>query len=149
MEDFILFNEHFVYVPETGKLLWKKNLKEAGYNKYSGNNKYRNVFFLKRNYASHRIIWLLVYGEWPKLDIDHINGNGFDNRIENLREVSVRENSQNRKVHRNGKLVGCSYRKDCKKWQALCYVNGKLKHLGYYDTEQQAHNAYMFYLKNV
>jgi len=43
----------------------------------------------------HRLVWVLVYGRFPK-QIDHINGNPKDNRIENLREVNQSENDMNR-----------------------------------------------------
>ena len=52
----------------------------------------------RRNEISlHHIAWALVFGRFPK-QIDHINGNKTDNRIENLREVSQSENNQN-KLH--------------------------------------------------
>ena len=43
----------------------------------------------------HRLVWALVYGKFPK-QIDHINGNPKDNRVENLREVTPSENDMNR-----------------------------------------------------
>ena len=43
----------------------------------------------------HHLVWALVYGSWPK-QIDHVNGDPRDNRIENLREVSRSENDMNR-----------------------------------------------------
>lgn len=50
----------------------------------------------KRNEISmHRIVWVLCYGRFPKV-IDHVNGDEKDNRLENLREVTQRENLANR-----------------------------------------------------
>ena len=43
----------------------------------------------------HRAIWVWHYGCFPMMEIDHINGNKADNRIENLREVSDHENKLN------------------------------------------------------
>ena len=44
----------------------------------------------------HRVVWAWHHGRLPTMQIDHINGNGFDNRIGNLREVSQSENNMNR-----------------------------------------------------
>jgi hypothetical protein len=56
---------------------------------------YRRIGIDGRIYQAHRLAWLYVYGEWPKHCIDHINGNKADNRIENLRDVTVETNTQN------------------------------------------------------
>lgn len=96
-----------------------------------------------KQYAAHRLVWLYIYGEFPQGQIDHINGIRDDNRIENLRAVTSRQNSQNRKCHREGKLVGATYRKSSKKWQAQIRIKGKKKNLGLYETQQAAHEAYL------
>lgn len=75
--------------------------------------------------------------------VDHINGNSLDNRKSNLRIVTNRENGQNKKIHRSGKLVGCSYHKRRKKWEAQIRVDKNRKSLGYFKTEHEAHQAYM------
>jgi len=104
---------------------------------------YARVRILSKPYYYHRICWLLVHGSIAGgLDIDHIDGDTLNNKLTNLRLVTHRENSQNMKCHRNGKLVGCRWHKRNKKWQARIQINGKPKHLGYYDTEQEAHAAY-------
>lgn len=110
---------------------------------------YRQITINKKRYLAHRLAWLYVYGEWSKGQIDHINGIRDDNRIENLRVVTPRENNQNQKCHRDGKLVGATYSKSSKKWQAAIRVKGKLKHLGCYNTELEAHEAYLKFLNNL
>ena len=97
-------------------------------------------------------IWMhhLVIGKPTKgMMIDHIDGNGLNNQRSNLRIVTNRQNLQNMKNHRNGKLSGCYYNKNNNKWQAQIRINGKIKYLGYYNTEQEAHDAYLKALKYI
>lgn len=68
---------------------------------------------------------------------DHINKIKTDNRVDNLRIVNVSENAFNR----NPK--GCYFHKKYKKWCATIKANGKQIHLGSYDTEEEARNAYL------
>ena len=79
--------------------------------------------------------------------IDHIDGDTMNNNLDNLRVVSHRENSQNAKRHRKGKLVG-AYLKESTKyklkkpWSSQIYINGKIKRLGYFATEREASDRY-------
>ena len=77
---------------------------------------------------------------------DHINGCKTDNRLENLRVVTIRENNHNKECHRNGKSVGATCEKArahlARPWRAQIRVNSKQKHLGYFKTEFEAHQAY-------
>lgn len=81
------------------------------------------------------------------LVIDHINGNGLDNRRENLRFVTNRHNSQNTVARRLGKTtsryVGVNWMKSKNKWRAEAMVNGKRRHLGLFLTEELAASAYL------
>ena len=94
-------------------------------------------------YSAHRLAWLYVYGEWPKNQIDHINGNKNDNMISNLRDVTHSENQRNQYKHRLGKLHGCHYCKREEKWVSEIRINNKTKHIGYFNTELDAHNAHI------
>jgi hypothetical protein len=128
------------YEPETGKLFWKArpasffahsfnrwggiktaetnaliwNRKYAGKEAFTANSRgYRTGRMFDWQYFAHRVIWAIVYGEWPVvgMDIDHINGDKSDNRIANLRCVSHQENGQNAKRPNNNTSgrIGVSY----------------------------------------
>lgn len=85
-------------------------------------------------------------------EIDHRDGNGLNNQRSNLRIATRRKNQQDRQRHRKGKLSGASFIKIKYKnkvysyWQAHIRINGKRKSLGYFKTEQEAHEAYMQFL---
>lgn len=92
----------------------------------------------------HTIVWILTNGtiEDDEAVLDHTNGDKLDNRVESLRLTTQRENCQNQVSHRNGRLRGCCLHKQRNRWQAGIVINGKQMHLGYYKTEQEAHQIY-------
>ena len=73
---------------------------------------------------AHRLAWLLHHGEWPKGDIDHINRNRSDNRIENLRDVSRSANLLN---HDTPLLKGIFWDSARDKWRVRTGRNGTMK----------------------
>lgn len=97
-----------------------------------------------RRYQVHRLVWLYVFGEWPKRFLDHINGNRADNRLCNLRSVDGYQNACNRGVQRDNTsgFKGVSWHKKSKKWRATISVRGKYIHLGVFPTKEAAANAY-------
>ena len=80
----------------------------------------------------------------PGLFTDHINGNRLDNRKQNLRSVTVKENGYNRKPNKTGssKFKGVSYAKAYKKWKVMIMKDQKSRYLGMFDDEIQAAMAY-------
>ena len=70
--------------------------------------------------------------------IDHINGNKLDNRVANLRITTHQGNNHNRT-----QAKGYSWHKRDKNWKAQITLNNKTIHVGYYDTEEDAHQAYL------
>jgi len=85
-------------------------------------------------YRAHRIAWLYHYGTWPD-EIDHINGDTSDNRIENLRSVSHTENMRNCKLRKDNSsgVSGVNWSKTAKKWSARCNTDNGRKFLGYFN----------------
>ena len=113
-------------------------------NKSNDGQGYCQVRFNGIKVRYHVIVWILSTGkDIPQgMEIDHINGNKIDNRIENLRLVTTRKNQQNRKTHRAGRLVGATYLKERNYWQSDIAIDKTRIRLGYYKTEQEAHRAY-------
>jgi hypothetical protein len=139
--------EFFNYDPKSGDFFRIKKVSKYSNTivgekvKYVNTQGYIQFGFKGKTYKVHRTAWLLYYGESPKV-IDHINGIKTDNRICNLRSVNLHINNQNRHKHRNGKIIGTSYRKEMNKWRSEIRLNGKRINLGHFNTEQEAHEAY-------
>lgn len=96
--------------------------------------------FSGSTYRAHRVIWAMCKGSDPTLDIDHVNGDRADNRIENLRDVSNHENTRNRKrrLDNTSGVVGVIWRTKTQTWQAKIGVAGRTLHLGYFDSFDDA-----------
>jgi len=75
--------------------------------------------------------------------VDHRDGDKTNNKILNLRAVTYRVNNQNKKTHRNGRLVGCYFDNQYLKYRARISIKGKSKHLGLFETELEGHLAYL------
>ena len=94
----------------------------------------------------HRLIWLHVHGSWPVGVIDHINGVRGDNRLCNLRDVSVAVNGQNQQrppKHNTTGVMGVSWCRTHKKFIAQITTNNRRKFLGYFDDANLAGQAYI------
>ena len=96
----------------------------------------------------HRLLWVLYHKTNPTI-LDHINGDTSDNRKENLREVTSRENSQNKKCHRDGSLPGANWLPTAQKWVSGITRDGVSVYLGSYTTEQEAHKLYLLAVEHL
>lgn len=105
------------------------------------NHGYRRVKIQGRLYFAHRIIWAIHNGDIPEgLEIDHVNHDRTDNRINNLRLVTPSENQRNQSIRiksRSG-VTGVGWKEANNKWQARIKVGGKDKYLGLLDDLELA-----------
>jgi hypothetical protein len=87
----------------------------------------------------HKLIYLYHHGVVPD-QLDHINRDSTDNRIENLRPVNSFENTCNRRLFLNNTsgCKGVAWNKRVKKWQSYVSIKTKIKHLGYFDDLELA-----------
>lgn len=144
-----LLNELFEY--RNGELYWKKRSSfgshvkigdKAGRPHFSGGKLtgYRHVHLFGKNYLTHRLIFLMFNGFLPA-EVDHINGNKSDSRIENLRASSKSQNQHNAKIRKDNKtgVKGVIVYRDKFKAQLQC---NKIRYtVGYYKTIEQAKEA--------
>ena len=149
------------YDPETGELFWLNRTPDmfqdqrygahrkcaAWKSKFAGKeaftaykNGYKHGAVFNKTYKAHRVIWAIVYDEWPSSQIDHINGIRDDNRITNLRAVSHAENARNQKRRTDNTtgVCGVGFYKATGKWNAQIHANGKSIHLGYFNSFDDA-----------
>lgn len=148
--------ELFNYNPDTGILSVKSIRKgdrrseigsEAGFESSVKNSKlkYRRTEIRSTSYKVHRIIYVMMTGEQPE-NIDHIDGNGLNNRWDNLRSVTRSENMRNckQRTDNTSGVKGVSYYKQTKRWLAkITNDEGKRMNLGYFKVKQDAINARM------
>ena len=112
-------------------------------------NGYRSVCFKRGVYQASRLIWLYMTGVYPprNLDIDHINGVRDDNRWENLRLATRRQNLQNKRLGTKNvsgfKGVSRVLRKKSDVWEARIVTGGKQIRLGKFGSPALAHAAYV------
>lgn len=122
----------FRYCNNTGMFFYSKKVSRkinlgqaAGTVKKGGNKKYIHIIIDGFVYKAHRLVWLYFHGDWPKNTIDHINGNGIDNRIENLADKSLSDNHKNKRLYiTNGSgICGVFYNKNKKRFISQIRVN--------------------------
>ena len=138
-------NNYFEY--KDGHIYWKVDKsKIAKKGNLAGtlskrDGRYRTICDGKQ-YLNHRIIFLMHYGYLSE-EIDHINGNPSDNKIENLRATTKTQNQWNRKVSCNckSKVKGVHWHKQHKKWYARITVNKKRINVGLFESLDEAAKA--------
>lgn len=139
-------DQYLTYNPVTGDFHWikspNKKIKigqKAGYLRPDG---YRIIGFDGKLYLCHRLAYFMMEGAMPETEIDHINRNRDDNRWSNLRLATRQENTVNTKAFGQFPLKGAHYDKCRGKFKSAIRIDGKPKHLGYFETAEAAHLAY-------
>lgn len=138
-----LLEDHFRVNPATGEVWYQTrwgNWLEAG-------NRTWNGYYILTYYACHvkirlhHLVWCWVQGKWPSSEIDHINGNRSDNRIENLREVTVAQNRTNKKRQSNNKSGFKWVSAFNGRFRAEIRRDGKRIYSSIHDTPEEAYLA--------
>lgn len=136
------------YDPATGIFTWKKmNRRHWLLGTVAGcphSRGYVKIFVKGHTYFAHRLAWLYVRGEWPPEEVDHINGDRSDNRISNLRLATRSQNRANTflRTDNTSGIKGVSMHSTSKRWRARVYRNGVETHLGFFNTKEEAAEAY-------
>ena len=126
--------ELITYNPETGMVSWKvspsRNIKlgeRAGYFCKSKKKTYRSITILGERRREHCWAWFYITGSLPINEIDHINGDGTDNRWCNLRHVTSSENRHNQRMLCNNKsgINGVFWSNSKKSWVVTFVIEGK------------------------
>lgn len=155
------------YEPDTGKLFWKERTEDLftsrhrspksymnGWNaKYAGkqaftakhNAGYRSGAIFERLFLAHRVCYAIHFGKWPENHIDHVNGDRADNRIDNLRDVTVSQNRKNVSISGNNSsgFGGVYLQKRTGRWVAETKVSGKKIYIGSFPDKDLAIAARM------
>lgn len=140
--------ELFDYDEENGWLIRKKDERGRVVNRPCGvkpaRNGYGQVNIDGKVYLTHRVVWLWHKGEWPEHEIDHIDQNKMNNRIENLRAATRSENQHNRSTNSNNSsgYPGVSFDKNTNKHKAYININSKQIYLGIFNTAEEAYLEY-------
>jgi hypothetical protein len=96
-----------------------------------------------QRYRAHRVAFALYHGREPVGEIDHIDGVGTNNAQVNLREVSSAENKRNLAISRRNSsgAIGVSYSSSKGLWRAYVGLDGRQKHIGYFENIEDAKAA--------
>lgn len=131
--------DRFSYDSDTGLISMKISIGSRKTGDVVGSlhhSKRLTVSIGRKQYQLARLAWLLHYGSYPEGLVDHINHDATDNRIENLREVTSKENSRNQSARINNKtgITGVHWCRKNKRWSATGYANGIRTTLGMFST---------------
>jgi len=136
------------YNPATGVFIWRKTINHravadtvAGDYRKDG---YGRISIDNHRYYQHRLAWLYIYGVWPSKLLDHVDRNPRNNCLANLRDVSQSQNMLNQvAAHARNKSTGVlGVYAWGKRYVTRITVKGVYKHIGVFDTIEEASAAY-------
>lgn len=142
--DLIGLRATFFYDEAFGRL-WRKtkagNYRPCALSKEKG--RYTRIWYKSRTYAYHHIVWLMFNDSLPE-QIDHIDRNKKNNRIENLRPSTHQQNMFNKGVRKDSRsrIKGITKNKDSWRYSARIFRDGKLQYLGTFCSKEEAQDAY-------
>jgi hypothetical protein len=126
---------------EANCLAW--NSRHAGNSAGTSVKGYVVISIFGRRYLAHRLAWLLIHGEWPSSDLDHIDLDKSCNRISNLRKATPSQNQANKRARDSASgFKGIYWDTRKRKWRAQIRKDKKRYHLGLFDAPKDAHLAY-------
>jgi len=134
------------YCPSTGKMTYNIKVQNMDIGSEAGNRKsvrYKQICINYKRYYIHRLVWLYMFGYFPKGSIDHIDHDTLNNKFENLREVPHSVNQKNLKLDKRNKsgYSGVRKLKVNGRWIASINNKGKNISLGCYGTKKEAVDA--------
>jgi len=149
-----IFHELFSYDQVTGNILQKKKRPKIQVGSIAGAltpKGYRYIQVQGRKYPAHHLVWFFETGSFPKLFLDHIDGNKSNNHFSNLREVTTKQNNEHRGKQKNNSTgyKGVTFNKRLNKFVAQIQHNYKTIHLGVFDTALDASIKYEECAKSV
>jgi hypothetical protein len=138
--DIDVLKQAWDYNPNTG-VFYHGSGKKAGTRHCQG---YTALSLNGTKFLAHRVAWAFVHGAWPLNTIDHINRNKTDNRILNLREATMTEQTGNISLRTNNSsgVRGVYFNKKDQKWFARIKKDYKYSFLGSFDYKEDATAAY-------
>ncbi len=144
----VRLQELLTYDPSTGQFFRAKNCSSQLKNMEAGTITrfgYRQISMDNEKIFAHRLAWFWTYAKWPRGALDHANRNRLDNRICNLREATMQLNMANSLGwSRSGSgLKGAYYNTRTKKWWSAIKLNYAQIYLGTFNSEAEAHAAYV------
>lgn len=130
------------YCPDSGEIRWSKRRFGVKVGSVAGTDHkgYLRIRISGKMYLAHRVAWVMHYGSWPEIDLDHIDRDKRNNRINNLRMVDRSQSCVNRDYPPGASGVRGVSKHKCG-WQVSISMYGKNQYIGLFQTIEEAEAA--------